>query len=190
MKKLNIDQLHQLRLSIFNNAENLYKEAKLLYKNKMYARAYLLSHLACEELGKIPIVVGVIGQLIKGEEIDWKKVYRRFRSHKEKVISENHHHYVFGIELDLLNDSDVKWLEEQNQKSLSKVGMKNSSTYVDVENGNVLLPHEKISKEDAKVMIEMSLKCLGAHWQSESLTNPIVIAANKANSADAKKRRG
>ena len=190
MKNLNVDQLNQLRLSIFDNAESLHKEAKLLYENKMYARAYLLAHFTCEELGKIPIIVGAISKLIQGEEVAWKKVSRRFRNHKEKVISENHHHYVFGIEIDLLNDSDVKWLEEQNEKSYSKVENKNRSTYVDVVNGKVLLPHEQVSKENAKEIINIAFECLKAHWQSESLTNPIVMAANKANSADAKKRRG
>jgi len=92
MEKLNLERLHQLRLSIFDNAESLYKEAKLLYANAMYARAYLLAHFAYEELGKIPIIVGAIGKLIQGEEVDWKKVGKRFRSHKEKVISENYHH--------------------------------------------------------------------------------------------------
>ncbi len=106
------------------------------------------------------------------------------------MISENHHHYVFGIEIDLLNDSDVKWLEEQNKKSHSKVENKNRSTYVDVLNGTMLLPDEQVSKEDAKEIINITFKCLSAHWQSESLTNPIVISANKANSADTKKRRG
>jgi len=181
MEKLNIEQLHKLRLSIFDNAESLYKEAKLLYANTMYARAYLLAYFACEELGKISIIVGAIGKLIQGEEVDWKKVGKRFRSHKEKVISENYHHYVFGIELELINDSDIKWLDEQNTKSHSKVENKNRSTYVDILNGKILLPQEQVSQEDAKEMIEIAFKCLSAHWQSESLTNPIVIAANKAN---------
>jgi AbiV family abortive infection protein len=181
MEKLNIEQLHQLRLSIFDNAESLHKEAKLLYENEMFARAYLLAHFACEELGKIPIIVGAIGQLIQGEDVDWKKVGRRFRNHKEKVISENHHHYVFGIEIDLINDSDLNWLNEQNKKSHIKVENKNRSTYVDVLNGKTLLPHEQVTQEDAKEMIEITFKCLSAHWQSESLTNPIVRAANNAN---------
>ena len=79
---------------------------------------------------------------------------------------------------------------EQNKKSHLKVENKNKSTYVDVLNGKILLPHEQFTENDAKEMIDIAFKCLSAHWQSESLTNPIVIAANKANSADAKKRRG
>ena len=181
MEKLNIEQLHQLRLSIFDNAGSLHKEAKLLYANTMYARAYLLAYFACEELGKIPIIIGAIGKLIQGEEVDWKKVAKRFRNHKEKVISENYHHYVFGIELDLINDSDLKWLNAQNKKSHSKVENKNRSTYVDVLSGKILLPQEQVSKEDAKKIIKITFKNLSTHWESESLTNPILGAANKTN---------
>ena len=111
MNELTIDQLHQLRLCIFDNAESLYKEAKLLLDNRFYARAYLLAYFTCEELGKIPIIVGVIGRLLKNEAVDWKKVMKRFRDHRAKVDSDDFHQYVFGIELDLLRDSDLQWLE-------------------------------------------------------------------------------
>jgi len=190
MDKLKIDQLHKLRLSIFDNAESLYKEAKLLNENGFYERAYLLAYFACEELGKIPIVVGAIGQLIQGNEVDWKKVKKRFRNHKAKVESEDYHHYVFGLEPDLLRNSDVKWLDEQKKQSRAKVDRKNESTYVDVIDGDIMLPAEQVSSEDAVKLIERAFNSLKAHWQSESLTNPIIVVANAANSADAKKPRG
>ena len=189
MKKLNIDQLHELRLSIFDNAESLHKEAKLLYDNGMYARAYLLAYFSCEELGKIPIIVGALGQLIQDKEEDWSKVNNRFHNHKAKVESEDFHHYVFALEADLLGNSDVKWLEKQKEKARSKVDEKNRSTYVDVVEGKIVLPAEQVSAEKAKDMIERAFKSLTAHWQSESLTNPIIVAANKANLADAKRTR-
>lgn len=179
MKKLSIDQLHKLRRLIFENAGSLYKEAKLLNENGMHARAYLLAYFACEELGKIPIIVGAIGKLIQGKEVDWQKLNKRFCNHKAKVESEDYHHYVFGLEPDLLRNSDVKWLEKQ--KSPSKVDKKNKSTYVDVVDGKIILPVEQISAEEAQELIDRALKSLTAHWLSESFTNPIIVAANKAN---------
>lgn len=187
MDKLNIEQLHKLRLSIFDNAERLYKEAKLLNENDFYERAYLLAYFACEELGKIPIVVGAIGLLIQGREVDWKKVRNRFLNHKTKMESEDFHHYVFGLDADILRNTDIRWLEEQNKHT--KVNRKNNSTYVDVIDGKIMLPAEQISSNDAAELIERAFDSLKAHWLSESLTNPIIIAANEANSADAKKPR-
>lgn len=179
MQSLTIDQLHQLRLSIFDNAEALYKESELLFDNEMYARAYLLSYFACEELGKIPIIVGVLGKLTEGKEVDWKKVEKRYRNHNEKVISENYHHYLFGLEIDLIRDTDIKWLEEQNETSKLQVINKNNSTYVDVADGQFKSPHEQISEEGAKLMKEYAFSCLKAHWYSESLSNPILVALKK-----------
>ncbi|MEB3190533.1 MAG: hypothetical protein VKL42_09355 [Snowella sp.] len=49
-----------------------------------------------------------------------------------------------------------------------------------------MLPEEQFSPEDAKELIERAFNSLKAHWQSESLTNPIIIAASKAISADEK----
>jgi hypothetical protein len=65
MQQLTIDELHTLRLSIFDNAESLHKEAKVLFDAGFHARAYLLAYFACEELGKLPIIVGIAGNLNK-----------------------------------------------------------------------------------------------------------------------------
>jgi len=78
MNSLSIHELHSLRLAIFDNAENLYKEAKLLHEYKMFSRAYLLAHFCFEEMGKIPIIVGAIGKKISGDSVDWKKIKNAF----------------------------------------------------------------------------------------------------------------
>ena len=188
MNKLGIDQLHRLRLSIFDNAESLYKEAKLLFENDMYARSYLLAYFACEELGKIPMIVGAIGQIILGNDVNWKKLRKRFRNHNLKVKSEVFHHYVFGIDSDPIENKDFKWLEKEKEESHLKIDKKNESTYVDVVEGKIKLPSEQVTLKDASDLIEIAFNSLKAHWLSESQTNPIVILANKATSADLKKR--
>jgi AbiV family abortive infection protein len=185
MNLLTIDQLHELRLCTFNNAESLYKEAKLLLDNGFFARAFLLSHFTCEELGKIPIVVGAIGRLLKNETVDWKKVLKRFRDHQAKIDSDDFHHYVFGIELDLLRNSDLKWLEAASLASKDRVEQKNNSTYVDVRDGKVISPLEQITKEQAVEMLERAFRSLRAHWQTERLTNPMVYSAKEASNTDA-----
>jgi AbiV family abortive infection protein len=141
---------------------------------------YLLAHFACEELGKIPIVVGVVGRLLKDEAVDCRAAMKRFRDHKAKIDSDDFHHYVFGIELDLLRGTDLKWLEEARAMSADRVNLKNNSTYVDIRGTNVISPLDKITEDHAKEMLQRALSSLRAHWHAECLTNPVVIAANGA----------
>ena len=61
---------------------------------------------------------------------------------------------------------------------------------MDVVDGEIKLPPEQVTREDANELLERAFNSLKAHWQSESLTNPIITEANKANSADAEKPRG
>lgn len=185
MNKLTIDELHQLRLCIFENAESLHSEALLLLENGFCARAYLLAYFACEELGKIPIVVGAIGCHLNSEVVDWKKIMKRFRDHKAKVESDDFHQYVFGIDLDPLCDSDLKWLEEAKSTSVARVETKNNSTYVDVHGRRIVSPLKVITKEHAEEMVERAFSSLRAHSQTECLTNPIIKTANSSINTDA-----
>lgn len=174
MNSLSIYELHTLRLAIFDNAENLYKEAKLLHEHNMFSRAYLLAHFCFEELGKIPIIVGAIGKQMAGESVDWRKFKKRFYSHTEKIASQNHHYYIFGLDLDLLRDTDFKWLSDAQQKVDNSFNLKNLATYVDVEGKRFLLPKEQISESTSKELLGFAFECLRAHWHSETQTNPVL----------------
>jgi AbiV family abortive infection protein len=140
----------------------------------MHSRAYLLAHFCFEELGKIPMIVGLIGSLSKGESVDWKKVRRRFYSHEEKIASQNGHYYAFGLDVDLVRDSDVQWLVEANARVSASFQRKNLATYVDARGGEILRPSERISKYDAEKLVQLAFESLRAHWCSESLTNPLI----------------
>ena len=101
------------------------------------------------------------------------------RDHKSKVDSDDFHQYVFGKDLDLLNDSDIAWFDEARSKARQRVELKNNSTYVDVAGKKVILPKEAITRKDAEQMIERAFESLSAHWHAESLVNPIVREARK-----------
>lgn len=174
MRNLSEHEFNQLRLAIFENAEALQKEAKLLLTHGMHSRAYLLAHFCFEELGKIPILVGVIAKIKRGEVPDWKKVGKRFYSHEAKIASQNHHYYMFGLEIDLIRDSDLKWLQSANKMVEESFRKKNLATYVDSGGGRLLVPHLEITESDAAQMVEFAFECLRAHWHSEKLTNPIL----------------
>ena len=183
MNTLSVRDLHALRLAIFDNAEALHREATLLLKHGMHSRAYLLAHFCFEELGKIPIVVGVIGKLTSGEPVDWKKVRKRFTSHEAKIASQNGHFYAFGLDVDLVRDTDVQWLVNANKVVPESYSEKNVATYVDVKEGKFLRPSEGISEEDAKKLVDFAFECLRAHWKSEGLTNPILYEVHEQTPA-------
>jgi len=179
MHTLSVRELHALRLAIFDNAEALHREADLLLKNGMHSRAYLLAHFCFEELGKIPIVVGIIGKLVSGETIDWKKVKKRFSNHEAKIASENGHFYAFGLEIDLVHDKDVQWLLDANKAVPESYGKKNLSTYVDTKGGKILRPNEAITEDAATKLVKFAFECLRAHWRSEGLTNPNLVRVSR-----------
>jgi len=120
MKNLTIYELYGLRLRIFENAGSLCREAQLLLDHGYYARAYLLAHLAVEELGKIPIVASVIRAIRDGTVVDWKATQERFRNHQSKVYSDHLHSCVFGI-------YDPRWLEDPRAMSTFHVDLKNDT---------------------------------------------------------------
>ena len=68
-----------------------------------------------EELGKLPMIVGVIASLGKNEKVDWKKLKKRFTSHTLKIESEAFHHYVFGIDPSPF-DKDVQWYQVRRKE--------------------------------------------------------------------------
>lgn len=171
MKTLTIEQLHSLRKFIFRNAESFYKEAQCLHKHGFYARAYLSAYFTMEELGKLPMVVGAIGRLLTNQEVDWKKLQKRFTSHTRKIESEIFHHYVFGIDPSPF-DKDVEWYENRIEQVQLIYAKKNEATYVDVVDGEIIDPIERISKQDSQKAIEEAFEALKAHWTSELITNP------------------
>lgn len=181
MDTLNTHELHTLRLAIFHNAEALHREAELLLENRMYSRAYLLAHFCIEELGKIPIIVGAIGSISKGEQVDWREVKKRFCNHASKIAAQNGHFYAFGLESDLLGDSDLKWLLEANRTVPESYRKKNVSTYVDVVDGKTLTPGNEIGALDAEQLVKFSSACLRSHSRSEHLTNPILYEKEQAD---------
>jgi AbiV family abortive infection protein len=174
MKTLSIADLHALRLAIYDNAEDLHREAELLLHHSMFSRAYLLAHFCIEELGKIPIIIGVVGSLVRGENVDWKNATRRFSSHVEKIASQNGHTYAFGAKLDTVGNLDVQSLVAANRAIPRSYEKKNLSTYVDARDGKIFRPSEAIAQEDALLLVTAACECLRDHRRSESLTNPLI----------------
>jgi AbiV family abortive infection protein len=65
----------------FAKAVDLLEEADILRSNERCARAYFLTHIACEELGKLPILTTTAVAQKLGHDVDWRRIDpRRLRA--------------------------------------------------------------------------------------------------------------
>lgn len=78
-------EIEEVFKKIYDNACELLDDAELLFRHKKYARAYLCSHIAFEEFGKLPLLNTVALDIHYGKKVDWKKLNRMFRNHKSKI---------------------------------------------------------------------------------------------------------
>lgn len=144
-------------LKTVRNAQQLCDEAELLHRHKMFARSYALSHLAREEVGKSAMLFKVAIDLLLDNQIDWKKVDRRFRSHKEKIKNDRvltfllfGHMEVEGRKLDpkvLFNSGTVEYTNAR----------KNASLYVDWVEGKFLSPEESVSEQQSERNLDLAM---------------------------------
>ena len=129
-------------LESLSEAYKLLKEAKILFENQSYQRAYFLGFSALEEISKSQLAADVFTGLIK--EDDFKK---SFRDHKKKIAR------VEWIKLDGNSypyfDSDSTRIQDFDfQKKLK-------SLYVDVNFGEdkISTPNNSVNEVDAKSII-------------------------------------
>ena len=132
------------------NSQQLCDEAELLNKHKMFARSYALSHLAREEVGKVAMLYKVAIELLLKQKIDWKKVDRRFRDHKEKIVNDRAlTHLLFGTMEVEGSGLDPKLLFNSGTIAYTNA-RKNSSLYVDWSDGKFQSPEDSVSENQAK----------------------------------------
>lgn len=79
------EQIEQACEAALANAGDLLEEADMLRANNRCARAYFLAHIACEELGKLPILTTAAVSQHIGHDVDWKRIDRVLRDHAEKI---------------------------------------------------------------------------------------------------------
>ncbi len=79
------EQTQQACEAALANAKDLLAEADILRSKERCARAYFLAHIACEELGKIPILITAAVSERTGYPVDWGRIDRVLRSHTGKI---------------------------------------------------------------------------------------------------------
>ena len=70
---------------VFKNALELGAEAELLLEHSHFARAYFLSHIASEELGKVPYLLAAAEGAERGVGVDWRALRLQLEDHREKL---------------------------------------------------------------------------------------------------------
>ncbi len=137
------------------NAQELYNEGELLFKNGYFARAYSLFQFSIEETGKALLSFAtLINHDYTNIEVQ-EKFLKDFRDHKIKS--------KIAIRMDIMAAKFFEKSEADNGiskilvsnaltqlKNLSKLNdLKNSSLYTDIENDKVINPSDLINKEIA-----------------------------------------
>jgi AbiV family abortive infection protein len=158
MKQYTLNELGIAYIKIFNNARDLLEEAKLLFEHNRYARSYLLSQIAGEELSKLIMVYNVACDLCWNREVDWKEFDKNLRSHIKK-----NRFNIMGLRMlsRLLHGVDVS--DVVPYKEVSKIAetmnyAKNASLYSGEHEGNFVAPCDLYNIESAKSIMSLNNK--------------------------------
>jgi AbiV family abortive infection protein len=155
MKALSIEQIELARKKVFENTEELISEAQLLFDNGRYARAFAVAHLASEEIAKLMMLARIGTDLLLGRTIDWRKFFRRFRNHEEKLQNMALFDYFFLSDPDLLANRDLRKLEADEAAVPDQNRRKNLSLYVDLADEPFRRPSEIINENETFNLLEL-----------------------------------
>lgn len=158
MRALTIQEIESARAKLLRNAESLFAESELLYQHGYFSRAYTLVHLCCEELAKIPMLVGAGLDLVNGDEVDWKKLHQRLTRHQDKLNAMHVNDY-FRSEI-RADDADVREHEAALETTPYLNNMKNNSLYAGLIDDVFKEPSEVISQSDAMELMDITSKRL------------------------------
>ena len=159
---------------VIQNARDLIAEANLLLDNGYYPRAYSLTQLATEEIGKSSILLRAAFEYYMGVTIDFKYLKDLgFAKHQEKTKQ--------SLKPELI----AIWLFEQSQGKTTDLragliddfnkieelnDLKNNSLYVGIAKDAFFAPKEIITKDMVKKLIEKASLRLAA---AEPLFRPL-----------------
>lgn len=134
------------------NINSLVQESKLLFENKYYARSFMLSYSALEELGKRLLIADFISGIVSKNEL-----MQSFYDHKIK-IAYLHNYAIVSKEKDGTIDVEVVY---NNDKYAHWIKERHKALYVDFKkNSEVVIPNSEISEEYAKSILEYLYKSI------------------------------
>lgn len=144
-------------LKTVRNAQQLCDESELLHQHKMFARSYALSHFAREEIGKSAMLYKIAIDCLLGRQIDWKKLNRRFRDHKEKIGNDRAFTHLFFGSIEIQGEKlDPKVLFNSGTIAYTNA-RKNASLYVDWTDGKFQSPEESVSENQSARNLDIAM---------------------------------
>ena len=151
MKELSLDQLIEGRQKPLKNASDLIEEAEILLNSHRWARAVFLACIAIEELGKYLIIMGAIGRVLTGN-MDWKKFWKRFRSHEEKTGNIMVFDAMIGPFVSA--EDTLASVRRAKRHTSDQEKEKLNSLYVDCTAEGFVLPMDHVNEKDANKAVE------------------------------------
>lgn len=149
------NELKILSIKAYENACELLEEAQILFAAKKFPRAYVLAHLATEELAKLPIIYGTRVRLYEKEHIDWKKFKFRLSNHQAKLRSIALFDYM-NDDVDLVMSQDVERYNRQLEFVRNFDLIKNLGLYSGYHENSPYKPSEQFLAENAQGMINLT----------------------------------
>ena len=154
INNLKFDTIFDGAIKCLRNAQELCDESEILHEHGKFARSFALSHFAREEFGKCFMLFRVLVDVTAGVRVDWKKLNRRFRDHKQKLVNDSAiSTSLFGKEwkdsglpLDML----FAGIDFKNDR-------KNSCLYTDWKDGGFTLPSSTITERQSERNLSLAI---------------------------------
>ena len=154
INNLKFDTIFDGAIKCLRNAQELCDESEILHKHGKFARSFALSHFAREEFGKSFMLFRVLIDVSAGVKVDWKKLNRRFRDHKQKLVNDSAiSTTLFGKEW---KDSGLP-LEGLFASIDFKNDRKNSCLYTDWKDGGFTLPSDTITEMQSERNLSLAI---------------------------------
>jgi AbiV family abortive infection protein len=179
--RLEPEQMAELVFAALESSRRLFDDALLLQSNGRVPSAFALAGLSADELGKHIMAASFFVER-EDTEAEWKRFWRRFRRHQEKLGN-----VLLGAWLaDLVTEAPLPDIERAHQRRLT-------STYVDVgQDGTIRRPPVEITTDELDQFMNQLGQELGFCESTFAQTDPEKLAAilsNHRDSALAQSRR-
>ena len=136
----------------FDNAENLFGEAKILSARKAFCRALFLHQISLEECGKTEILGWWATGHLMGISVDFDTIRSRLTRHKVKNFANAYMLPLSEAEQKARDESDWRrerdaFKEQQAAFHQESNNRKNASLYVDIVDNRFLSPSDQITED-------------------------------------------
>jgi AbiV family abortive infection protein len=165
---------------IFDNAEQLYREACILRENGAFSRALCLHQISNEECGKLEMLGGYAMTIVLGHGFDPAKMIKAFRNHEAKNNANAYFAGVTDEEKEARKRGDwagsaraFEKLQEQLHDTFNT--NKNASLYVNFDGETFSAPKDGVTVELVDEMATLNRYFLGLAENNTRLLRRVAV---------------